>query len=603
MSCCFVFFRIFVAMMKIKRIVFTAVLLCVLFACTGPNEYKMAMSHVDSVMSKRPDSALLILDTLGRHETEFGKHFKMRYLLRLALAQAKTDVVFTTDSLTKELVKHFDSNGTKTEKAWAYYLHGCALSDIGKAPESLQAYYDAIEAIDTTRMDCDYNTLKVIYGQMFQIFNKQNLPHDEIWAMQHYIDCVRRTSSEEDYIVAKSQMIRPYCLLGENDTVLHIIDETYQSLMRLGKEQRAASVLVSSIFIYTERNQLDKAKHTMEEFEHKSGLFDNEGNITKGREGYYYIKGFYELAVKDFESAEFYFRKAIQYGHLSEGYRGLLSIYREKNNIDSVVHFSQLYEAAQDTLHNRMQIAAVHQMSELYNYNRTQKELEKEREYAQTVRVGAICIIVIVLLLTGGIIWSHYRKQKKRKIRIFKLENDLNVAMTARDELRKELEKLQNKDYESMIALKESKVAELTETIERLQAENDAYKDKPVKKETDNLEKFLNSAIVKVFIKKATDKEESIKTSETQWEMLLSQFSTDVPVMFRSFGEGKPLSQLEQRICILLILGISENVISLMAETSTSTVSNLKARANEKLFGKKEAQPLKNNLINALRQS
>ncbi|MBQ7664382.1 MAG: hypothetical protein IJS43_04075 [Bacteroidaceae bacterium] len=97
----FRFSRIFVAMMKIKRIVFTAVLLCVLFACTGPNEYKMAMSHVDSVMSKRPDSALLILDTLGRHETEFGKHFKMRYLLRLALAQAKTVeisfiVVYTT---------------------------------------------------------------------------------------------------------------------------------------------------------------------------------------------------------------------------------------------------------------------------------------------------------------------------------------------------------------------------------------------------------------------------------------------------------------------------------------------------------------------------
>ena len=105
-----------------------------------------------------------------------------------------------------------------------------------------------------------------------------------------------------------------------------------------------------------------------------------------------------------------------------------------------------------------------------------------------------------------------------------------------------------------------------------------------------------------MFINKATNKEENIKPTDRQWKMLFSQFSKDVPVMFRSFSQGKPLSQLEQKICILLILDIPENVISLMADTSTSTVSNLKARANEKLFGRKEALPLKNNLIHALKQ-
>lgn len=586
-----------------KRLAYIVIILGVLIGCADQQEYREALSQAEEKMNIHPDSALMILDSLGQYEKEFGRHFRMQYTLRLTLAQAKTGILFTTDSLTKTLVEHFDNNGTKVEKAWAYYLNGCALSDIGKAPEAILAYYDAIEAIDTTRADCDYHTLKVIYGQMFQIFHKQNLPRNEIWAIRLYIDCVQRTSSEEDYIVAKSQMIRPYCLLGEYDTVLQIIDETYHSLNHLGKERQAASSLAPSIYIYTERNQLDKAKQAMDIFEHKSGLFDKEGNIVKGREGYYWEKGFYELAVRNYESAEFYFRKAIQYGHYSEGYRGLLSIYREKHNIDSVVRFSQLYEAAQDSLHNRMQIAAVHQTSELYNYNRTQKELEKEKEYAQGVRVNAICIIVIILLLTGSIILYHFRKQKKRKANIVKLENDLNITINARNELRKELEILQNKDFEGIIALKESKVAELTEAIERLQSENEVYKGKTIKKESDNLEKFLNSAIVKVFIKKATDKEESIKVTEVQWEMLMSQFSTDIPVMFRSFGEGRALSQLEQRICILLILGISENVISLMAETSTSTVSNLKARANEKLFGKKEAQPLKNNLINALCRS
>ena len=586
-----------------KRIVYLVIVIGVLLGCGERREYREMLSRAEEMMNDHPDSALMILDSLGRHEKEFGRHFRMQYKLRFTLAQTKTGTLFKTDSLTKTLVEHFNSSGTKTEKAWAYYLHGCALSDIGKAPEALQAYYDAIEATDTTRTDCDYNTLKVIYGQMFQIYHKQNLPHDEIWAMRHYIDCVRRTSSEEDYIISRSQMIRPYFLLGNKDTILTILDETYQSLLSLGKERRAASALAPSIYIYTERHQLDKAKQIMDIFEQKSGLFDNEGNIVKGREGYYWEKGFYEYAVKNLDSAEYYFRKAIKYGHLSDGYKGLLSIYREKHNLDSVVRFSQLYEAAQDSLHNQMRTDAVHQASELYNYNKSQKELEKERENAREARTSAAFIILFALILIGGTIGYYLWSQKKRKAKIDKYKSDLNKAITTRNELRAELKQLKDKDYEGIIALKERKVAELTDTIGRLQAGNEAYKDNPIQNETDNLEKFLDSATVKVFINKATNKEENIKPTDRQWKMLFSQFSKDVPVMFRSFSQGKPLSQLEQKICILLILDIPENVISLMADTSTSTVSNLKARANEKLFGKKEALPLKNNLIHALKQS
>ena len=122
-------------------------------------------------------------------------------------------------------------------------------------------------------------------------------------------------------------------------------------------------------------------------------------------------------------------------------------------------------------------------------------------------------------------------------------------------------------------------------------------------KDKDHLEDFLNSTIALLFIKKATGKTERTKPTEAEWKMMVSQFSKDLPATFKSFGDSKPLSQLEQRICMLLILDIPEYVISIMADTSTSTVSNAKARANYKLFGKKEAYPLKNNLIQSLRRS
>ena len=121
-------------------------------------------------------------------------------------------------------------------------------------------------------------------------------------------------------------------------------------------------------------------------------------------------------------------------------------------------------------------------------------------------------------------------------------------------------------------------------------------------KERDCLEDFINSKIAQLFIRRAIGKFEIPKPTKAEWSMLMSQFSKDIPVTFKTFGENKPLSQLEQRVCVLLILDISEKIISIMTDSLPSTVSNAKARASEKLFGKKAAQSLKTNLFHALKQ-
>ena len=586
-----------------KRMGYIVIVVAMLLGCTERREYRDALSRAEAAMNDHPDSALMILDSLGQHEQEFGKHFRMQYLLYRLNALNKTDVTFTSDSLAKELAEHFDHHGTTNERVLAHYLLGRTLSDMGEAPAALQAYYDAIECADTTSSDCNYNTLIGIYGQMAQIFHRQNLPHDEIWAWQHYIDYISKTGNEEKTIVAKSQLIRPYYLLGEKDTVLQIINDTYHSLKRIGKDQRAASILPSSIYIYIERQNLTKAKEIMDVFEQESGLFDKNGTIAQGRESYYCLKGIYEHAVHRNDSAELYFRKAILFGDLSEGYKGLLSIYKEKNNIDSVVRFANLYEAAQDTLHNQMQTDAIHQMSALYNYNRSQREAEQERAKAQETSILLHYIILIAIglfLIIIAVSWLYRRNQKEKQRKIAQLEESLSNAKLQRSSVQEELRKLKERDYEGMIAEKEKQEAELTQTIEQLQAENEKFKHYN-NKESDHLEAFLESQIARLFIKKANGKAERPVPSDAEWKLLMSEFCKYNPAAYRSFGEGK-LSPLEQRICVLLILGIPEKAISMITNSIASTVSNAKSRANEKLYGKKDAFSLKNNLIHALRR-
>ena len=526
---------------------------------------------------------------------------QMHEALMQAKAQNENFEPFTTDSTMLRVVDYYDSHGTANEQMLAHYLLGCVYRDLGDAPRALECYYDAVSKSDTTEADCDFNILRGVYGQMSRIFHKQNLPNDEIWALNHYIEYTKRTADEKDYIIAKGQLIRPYYLLGDTNKVLKIINERYQKLIYLGDEKTAAASISTAIHIHITRSNLSAAKELMTFFEKESGLFDNNGNITKGREAYYYTKGFYELGINNLEMAENYFRKAINHGFLSEGYRGLLNVYRKKNMIDSVLHYSELYESAQDSLHNKMRTESIRQIAALYNYNKSQKEAEKEKEKVAKTQKLTISIALIAITIIIYLSWLYQKNTRKKKQKIHELQLKLNNAENTRCEVLNELNHLKAKDYESIISAKEYKLIELTETIEQLQTENDAYKVEIKRKNTDSLEQFLSSDIANFFIKKSIDKSEKVIPTETDWKTLVSQFGKNCPSTYKTFGSGKPLSKLELRICILLVLDIPEYIIAIMTETTASTISNLKARANEKLYNKKEAHPLKTNLIHTLK--
>ena len=574
------------------------VFIFVLFAflsCTEKRDYRDALSRARAVMYHDADSALAILDSLGDHQSEFGSHFQKQYQLQLAAAEMKAGAVFTTDSLTKELVDYFEANGDDEEAALAYYMYGCSLIDLGQSPEGIQAYYSALSKVDTTKADCNFELLKNIYGQMSLVFHNQNLPQDEIWALTHYVENVKKTSTEKDYLLAKYELVSPYILLNDIDSVFYVSLGVYEDLKRIGDKQSAARVLCPTIYYYMERGEMEKASWAKEIFEKESGWYDENGNIVSGREGYYYVKGFYDLSVNRLDSAEKLFRKAIRYGYLSEGYRGLLNVYRKRHDVDSVFHFSLLYEAAQDTLHNQLRTNSIHQMSALYNYNRSQKEAEQERETSRKLKMRSTFIGVISFLVVALLLWLYLRYKNKKKQEILKLSKKLESAISTRSEISAELQMLKSKNYEGVIAAKEAKEAELTEIIKRLQLENDQTE------HTDATETFVNSPIAQLFIKKSNLKTEKPNPSDGEWSLLIRQFSKSFPDLYKSFSEGTPLSQLQQQVCVLIILGMSDSSIRIMLGNSKSVLSDAKSDANERLFGQKGARTLKSNLFNALK--
>ena len=573
---------------------FLGLMVWILTACNG-RKIASQLDNICYIANSNPDSALVLLNKFKDEEKEWNRGDRIHYELTKMHIENKKYVTFSSDSTIKEIVGYYKNSGTANEKMLAYYILGRVYSDIGEAPKALEAYYDAINMADTTSSDCDYNTLIGIYGQMSTIFHKQNLPHDEIWALKHYIDYIRKHEDLKEYIIEKEQLVRPYYLLNEKDSVLSLINKTYSALKQLGEDQAAADALVVSIYIYTERGELAKAKQAIDIFEKESGLFDKYGNIKKGREAYYNTKGFYELAVKNIDSAEQYFRKAIKYGYNENAYKGLLSVYRESGNLDSVVHYSILYESSLDSIHNKKQIETIHQMSSLYNYNRIQREAEMEKTKAHNAKLVAINCVVVFLFVVSLLSIYYHHNQRKKKAEIRHLEKSLYSAKSQKIEIQEELQQLRAMNYEALIKSKEAKMQELKSTIAELQ------KKQNIPSEADELQEFANSNIAQLFYKKSENKTEKLVPTNAEWELLLQEFNKYMPAAYERFCINASLSTLELHTTILLILNFPEGIIVKMTASSSPAISTAKARANYKLFNKKEASSFKRNLISSLK--
>ena len=567
---------------RMKQVVYIIFALCVFLACGGNRQQKDTLMRARAVMNAHPDSALAILDSLYRNEAEMDNHFRMQVLLHRTETQNKLFTRFPSDSIQTKLVDYFDRHGTRNERMLAHYLLGCVFSDLGNSPEALQAFYDAIEMADTTRTDCDLHTLRVVYGQMAMLYHYQNLPHDEIRALQRYINLTEKLCSEEDVIIAKGQMKRPYFLLGMEDSIISLEHRQYNEMKRLGKEKEAGEVFSSSPYYYLMRGETAKAKELMDLYE--QAVMDSSGNVSHGRESYYYFKGLYEQAVGHLDAAEYWYRRAESYHNLQYAYRGLLRLFHQKHNADSVFKYARLYEDATDSLHYKIRTDAVRQMSALYDYSRSQQLAEQEAAKARTARMWLWTIGISALVLLIFSIWFYRLRQRQNRERILHLrmvQRDIQRNSSATiaankqkiEELGQQMASLQETHSDTLTQLEDYK--------KRLEAQNAIAKaEQDGKRQT---AKALKASEAYATVKDRMQSGSII--SKTEWQQIESTIHNSYPDFRERIEILCSLSEHEYHVCLLLKMGIEPSRIADLTAHTKASVTQTRKRLYKKCFG------------------
>ena len=561
-----------------KKILYIIIGIVLLTACSERREYIDALERAKAVMNDRPDSALAVLDSLGQHEADFGKGFRMRYRLHRLNALNKVDTLFRSTDEAKELADYFDDHGTPNEQMLAYYLLGRAYYDIHEAPMALSCFQTASEKADTTATDCDFRQLSRVYGQMGKVFYqqcfyKQQLDCDELSVQYGY-----RGKDTLNALMSMADKYLGYKRLGDVDAAIHTSDEVLRLFTLHGYRKECASYGASKIREYTDKGQYEKAKQYMDIYERESGFFDSENNIEKGRESYYYMKGHYYLAVNQYDSAEYFFRKELRDGkdfnNQNAGSRGLALLFQKKHMPDSATKYALYSYEMNDSVYAHMAMQEVEKTRAMYDYSRNQiiAEQAKEKADKEQQKVRFTLFILVVVITIGVLIGRKiYRVQKRERE---KYEENLSSLAKTQSEV------IQLRAHEQTL---NKLLQEKENNAVKLQKDIEAYKEKVGSQKESSETKLQKAAIYSNLCKLAA---KGVELSDDQWQQVYVMVIDVLPNFYKLISEKQyELSENEFKTCILIRLHFNPKTVANMVGLSPSSITKIRINMMEKLFG------------------
>ena len=513
----------------------------------------------------------LMLGCTGR------KYAEMQARLHQLNAFNRADSIFRSTDESQALVDYFEDHGTPNEQMLAYYLLGRAYHDLHEAPMALKYFQIASERADTTATDCDYAQLSRVYGQMSAVFYQQNLMRQSLEKANLSEMYGWKGKDTLNALISKGGKIFAYKRLSEPDSAIYISEELNKKYKDSDYKEYAASYLASVIRDLIDRGEHGKAKTYMNNYESLSGFFDSTQNISRGREIYYYSKGYYYLKTNKLDSAEYFFRKELRegkdYNNQNAGSRGLALLFQKTHKPDSAAKYALYSYEMNDSVYAQMTTSEVERIQAMYDYSRNQTLAEQAKEKADRARARTQLIGIIFFLFIIASIFVAREVYKKRKIE--QAQYKANVSLLAKTQA--DVIKLRSygSELSQMLEEKEKDSA-------RLSAEIEKYKER-VGQQEESADSLLAKSTIYEYIKKSADK--ALVLSDDDWHQVHMMVIEILPNFYKLISSKRSeLNDNEFKTSILIRLHFTPKDVANMLNVTQPYITKVCKSLMQKLF-------------------
>lgn len=506
------------------------------------------------------------------------KYAEMQERLRQLDAFNQSDSVFRSTTEAKALADYFDDHGTPNEQMLAYYLLGRAYHDLHESPMALKYFQMASERADTTAEDCDYRQLSRVYGQMSNVFYQQGLYEQEIKCEDLSIEYGWKGKDTLNALRSMGGKIAAYKRMHKSDSAIYLCDRLSELFREYGYNNYSAGYKSVVIKELLDKGDIDKAEKNIRIYEAESGFFDEHHNIEKGREVYYYSKGLYYMAIEEYDSAEYMFRKELReakdFNNQNAGSRGLALLFQKTHKPDSAAKYALYSYAMNDSVYAQMATREVEQMQAMYDYSRNQTLAEQAKEKAEKARVITQLVGIAFFLFIIASTFVAREVYKKRKIE--RTQYKANVSLLAKTQA--DVVKLRSYGFElsQMLQEKEKDSARLTAEIEK-------YKER-VGQQKESADALLAKSIIYEDIKKSANK--ALILSDDDWHQVHMMVIEILPNFYKLISAKRSkLNDNEFKTSILIRLHCSPKDAANMLNVTQPYITKVCKSLMQKLFG------------------
>ena len=506
--------------------------------------------------------------TAGKEGGVRGGSDKARILLRI-----KTDdklyrpVTHYRDTIL-QLIDYFEHHPKvlpsllgSTGPALPYLYAGRIFADLGDAPQALDYYQRALDAIPVAGMAngeykadnaTDRRLAKqrgLLHSLVGTIFIYQDLPREaitELYLANH--DAVR-ISDTIDIIFNYRDIAEQYKYLNKNDSSIYFYKLALKYANDYGEINRITELNSQIARYFKDLGQYQIARKYMQP------AIDNLDSVNISST-YSILSDIYKNTNK-FDSAFIYYNKLLQYGSIYgkiNAYKGLCELRLRKGDVESAFDYFRLYKHLDDSIQKRDKAETVAHMHAAYNYQKHVKEAQRLKE-ANTLRGWLICLGILVLLVLLFLLLWVRAKARERKLRLLELHR-IHEELQAKYALLTE-DKANNHSYASRLAqLEKEKIWVSTRRIQ----ESDVFK------------KLLQDSTCAVSNQEIWDEVERVVNEA------YPGFSDRLRLLLPS------ISAKEKQVSLLLKAQLTHQLIAEIICETQNGESNIRRRLSKKLF-------------------
>ena len=304
--------------LKSLPVLFAALCMLLCLSACRPKPYPSLLLAADSLASVLPDSACALLASYAADTADEPLYVRMYYRLLCIKAKDKAYIVHTSDSAILPVVTYYERHKRFPHLPEAYYYAGRVYRDLGDAPQALDYFQRALDAM---REDEDMVLKSKIYWQMGTLLKQQNLYLEALDAYRQSLECFKVLKDSVNMVYSYSQLGGLFMNLEQQDSTVFYYRASYKLSCLLKRKDLVRVIQGILAYYYTKEKKYEIAYFPLQQ------ALQNVEKINQS--GIYSIAADYYHKVGQLDSAQWYYNKLLSCGTLyvqEWANRGLASI-------------------------------------------------------------------------------------------------------------------------------------------------------------------------------------------------------------------------------------------------------------------------------------